>query len=110
MRCALLLLAALAACTARPTASEVATRARELGGAWPPLAAELRRRGWEEIRPGVDAGGPGAGLPACLERAVGGALTGVDVARACGDADDRVAGVWRMHTHGRDWERVEVAP
>ena len=29
-----------------------------------------------------------------------------DVVRACGGPEG-VEGVWRMHTHGRDWERVD---
>ena len=98
-------LALLAACTVRPTAPEVAARAKALGNQWAPLAAELRRAGWGA----PPSGGPGLENPDCLERALGGGLFGVDVARACGAPDGTVAGVWRMHTHGRDWEQV-VAP
>ena len=53
-------------------------------------------------------GGPRPDVPAtCLEQARGNALFGVDVVRVCGDAADRIVGIWKMQTHSGDgWIRL----
>ncbi|GGL72580.1 hypothetical protein [Wenxinia marina] len=106
MRGALALPLALAGCVGvvQPTAPEVAARADE---GYAAVATWLQTRAFQPLDPAF--GGPrSAPDAACIEKARGGALFGVDVVRVCEGANGEAL-VWRMQTHGRPWQRVVVS-
>ncbi len=99
-----LVAALLAGCgIVRPSGPEVVA---ELGrGA--ELASYLAARGYEPLDPAF--GGPRPGdVPgaACVEKARGGAVAGVDVVRVCFRADGAPRSVYVMQTHGLRWREI----
>ena len=98
---ALAVAALLGGCTVSPTGPEIAAAL----AAGRDVAPMLDRGRFGPIDLSVFGGPRPGGDPACVERALGGGLTGVDVVRYC-EVGGQPAAVYTMHTHGRPWTRL----